>query len=151
MMTDLSIHTITTDGPLYEQSKTLRNAMLRKPLGLVLSSEELTLDPSREHLVAVIEGAVVGSVSLYMETPTRLRVKQMAVDPDRQGLGIGGKLMQAAEARGRELGAHEVLLHARCTALNFYDKQGYATQGDEFEEMGIAHRIMVKRMVKSLV
>lgn len=150
LMTDITICAVTTADPLYGQAVALRNAVLRHPLGLVLTPEELALDAEREHIVAVIDGAVVGSVSLYLETPPQLRVKQMAVDPLRQGLGIGAKLMQAAETRGRELGAHTVMLHARCTALPFYAKQDYRVEGNEFVEMGIPHRIMVKRMVKSL-
>ncbi len=146
----MEIQHIDCAHPHYEGAKALRNDVLRKPLGLVLSAQELALDPDREHIVAVLDNKVVGSVSLYMETPIRLRVKQMAVDPNQQGLGIGAKLLQAAEARGRELGALEVMLHARCTALNFYEKQEYETQGDEFTEQGIPHRIMVKRMIKTL-
>lgn len=149
-MMDLRIERIESSGFLYEQAKGLRNEVLRKPLGLILSPEELLLDADREHLVAVAGEWVVGSVSLYMQEPGLLRIKQMAVDPAQQGLGIGAKLMDAAEARGRELGAERVTLNARCTALKFYDRQGYSAQGDEFLEQGIPHRIMVKRMTKSL-
>jgi len=146
----MKIQQIDCQSPLYEGAKALRNAVLRAPLGLVLSAEELALDPDREHLVAVVDGTVVGSVSFYLQEPTLLRVKQMAVDPAQQGAGIGAKLMQAAEARGRALGAERVTLNARCAALSFYSKQGYSVEGDEFMEQGIPHRIMVKRMAKSL-
>ena len=144
------ISPITTTDPLYAQATELRNAVLRRPLGLELTQEELAEDAGREHLVAVKGNKVIGSVSYYLQTPTQLRVKQMAVDPAEQGLGIGAALMEAAESRGRALGAQEVMLHARCTALRFYGKLEYATEGEEFLEKGIAHRIMVKRMVKSL-
>lgn len=147
----MKIQRIDCEHPLYEQAKGLRNEVLRKPLGLRLSPEELALDAEREHIVAVgDEGRVVGSVSLYMQEPTVLRIKQMVVDPSQQCSGIGAKLMEAAEARGRELGTEDVILNARCTALRFYDKQGYAAEGDEFMEKGIPHRVMVKRMTKSL-
>ena len=141
---------INTVSPLYMEAVALRDAVLRRPLGLTLTSEELVLDHEREHVVAVLDGSVVGTVSLYMEAPTVLRIKQMAVDPAQQGWGIGGKLMQAAEARGRVMGAQSILLHARCTAQDFYDRQGYAVHGEAFAEQGIPHVVMVKRMVKSL-
>lgn len=137
--------------PVYHAAVSLRDSVLRAPLGMEFTAQELALDTGREHLVAVDGDKVVGSVSFYLETRERLRVKQMAVDPAYQGRGIGAQLMQAAEARGREMGAQEVMLHARCTALEFYDRQGYAAQGAAFEELGISHRIMVKRMVKPLV
>lgn len=135
----------------YADAVALRNKVLRHPLGLVLTDAELAQDAAREHRVAVDdEGKVVGSVSYYLQEPTVLRVKQMAVDPAQQGKGIGDKLMRAAEQHGREIGALEVMLHARCTALGFYESREYVTQGDAFMEQGIPHRIMVKRMVKSL-
>lgn len=146
----MQLHRIDTENPFYAQAKDLRNEVLRKPLGLMLTPEELALDVAREHIVAVSNEHVVGTVSLYLEEPTLLRIKQMAVDSGQQGKGIGVHLMQAAEARGRELGAQSVLLHARCTAQNFYDKQGYVVQGAEFAEQGIPHVVMVKRMQKSL-
>lgn len=146
----MDIIRIDASNHLYNAAKELRNAVLRHPLGLVLTPQELALDSEREHLVATLNGKVVGTVSLYMEEPTVLRIKQMAVDPTQQGLGIGAKLMQAAEARGRELGAQSIMLHARCTAQAFYDKQDYFVEGKEFAEQGIPHVIMVKRMLKSL-
>ena len=150
MMNGLTIESCATGSIRYKQAVALRDAVLRRPLGLSLTPEELALDNGREHLVAVHDGNVVGTVSLYLETPTILRIKQMAVDPAKQGLGIGAELMQAAEARGRALGAQSMLLHARCTAQPFYDRQGYIVHGEEFAEQGIPHVIMVKRMVKSL-
>lgn len=135
---------IDTNHPLYEPAKELRNAILRRPLGLTLTPEELVLDGAREHYVAVVNGEVVGSISCYLQTPTVLRIKQMAVDPAMQGKGIGAKLMQQAEQHGHALGAQQALLHARCSAQGFYEKRGYGTQGERFMEQGIPHIAMVK-------
>lgn len=135
---------IDTAHPLYEAAKELRNAILRRPLGLTLTAEELALDPAREHYVAVVEGKVVGSISCYLQTPTVLRIKQMAVHPAMQGNGIGAKLMQQVEQHGHASGAQHALLHARCSAQGFYEKLGYGTQGDPFMEQGIPHVAMAK-------
>lgn len=145
----MKIQQIASQGPLYEACKTLRNAVLRHPLGLVLTPQELALDAERDHLVAVLDGAVVGTVSFYLETPTRLRIKQMAVDPSHQGHGIGAQLMQAVQACAHELGATALVLHARSSAISFYEKQQFVVQGAEFLEQGIAHRVMTKQRVPS--
>ena len=147
----MQLHRIDTASPFYAQAKKLRNEVLRKPLGLMLTPEELALDVAREHIVAVGNGRVIGSVSLYLQEPTLLRIKQMAVDPAQQGHGLGAALMQSAEARGRELGAESALLHARRTVEKFYTKLGYAMQGDEFAEQGIAHIAMIKLLRSSPV
>jgi predicted GNAT family N-acyltransferase len=37
-------------------------------------------------------------------------------------------------------------LHARLTAIGFYEKSGYVVSGGEFLEVGIPHVKMVKRI-----
>lgn len=49
---------------LYDGCVALREEVLRAPLGLPLSPDELADDAVREHFCAVADGNVVGSVSL---------------------------------------------------------------------------------------
>ncbi|MEE4659154.1 MAG: GNAT family N-acetyltransferase [Halieaceae bacterium] len=46
------------------------------------------------------------------------------VDPDRQGRGIGSRLLNACVARARELGLDGVLIKAQADAEPFFEKQG---------------------------
>jgi predicted GNAT family N-acyltransferase len=39
-------------------------------------------------------------------------------------------------------------LHARANAVNFYAKYAYRIVGDEFEEVGIPHFKMIKRLMQ---
>ena len=48
-------------------------------------------------------------------------------------------LVQAARQRGDT----EVMLHAQCSAENFYLREGFVRRGEEFFEVGIAHQEMV--------
>jgi hypothetical protein len=64
---------------LYVQALRLREAILRKPLGLTVTHEELFDDAMRQHFCAVSYGAVVGTVSLRPRDETTLHLKQMAV------------------------------------------------------------------------
>jgi predicted GNAT family N-acyltransferase len=36
------------------------------------------------------------------------------------------------------------MMHARTTAVGFYEKLGYKRMGDEFEEVTISHYVMEK-------
>ena len=76
----------------------IREAILRKPLGLTLSQKELADDVRRRHFCAVMNGTVVGSVSLEALGPHTLQLKQMAVADSQQGEGIGSRLLAFAEA-----------------------------------------------------
>ena len=58
----------------------LREATLRKPLGLTLSAEELSDDAHRRHFCAVVNGSVIGSVSFKRLGAHTLQLKQMAVE-----------------------------------------------------------------------
>jgi predicted GNAT family N-acyltransferase len=75
-----------------------------------------------------------------------VKMRQVAVDPHTQGTGVGRILVEASEAKARELGYAEIELNARETAVPFYLKLGYEVVGETFGEVGLPH----KKMRKSL-
>jgi predicted GNAT family N-acyltransferase len=54
--------------------------------------------------------------------------------------------MAAVEDRARERGFDAVTLHAQSHVESWYRTQGYETLGDPFEEAGIEHVAMRKRV-----
>jgi GNAT superfamily N-acetyltransferase len=70
----------------------------------------------------------------------------MAVPNNMQGKGIGRALMIFAENIARDLGYRKLCMHARKTAVGFYQKLGYSITGDEFTEVTIPHYIMEKTL-----
>ena len=97
----------------------MREAILRRPLGLTISAEELADDETRQHFCALSLGRVVGSVSLKPLGEALLQLKQMAVAEDRQRRGIGRQLLAHAEgwARGDGLPPHGAQRQARRRGL----------------------------------
>jgi len=73
-----------------------------------------------------------------------VQLRQMAVIAGLQGKGIGKVLMQFAENISRDLGYKKIIMHARKTAIGFYEKLGYTTTGKEFLEVTIPHFAMEK-------
>jgi GNAT superfamily N-acetyltransferase len=131
---------------LYAEALRLREAILRKPLGLTMSEDELADDASRKHFCAVADGVVVGSVSFKPLGPHTLQLKQMAVAEDRQREAIGARLLALAEAWARREGFGLIILNARIGAEGFYARHGYALEGEIFEENTIPHIRMTKRV-----
>lgn len=128
----------------YQQMVHLRNEILRRPLGLQFTPEELEQEKEEILIGAFEEEKMLGCCMLIMEAPNSVRLRQMAVLNNLQGKGIGRALMQFAENIARDRGFHKITMHARKTAIGFYEKLGYRTSGQEFEEVTIPHYIMEK-------
>lgn len=97
-----------------------------------------------ECTVAVADGRLVGTLSLHppdrdLDHPHPHYARedvaifhQFGVLPDLQGQGIGGRLLDRAEARARELGAAEIACDTAVPANHlrrFYEKRGYRVVG----------------------
>jgi peroxiredoxin Q/BCP len=131
---------------LYQQALTLREAILRAPLGLRLSEEELADDARRRHFCATMQGAVVGSVSLKPLDKETLQLRQMAVVQDRRREGIGARLLARAEDWASAEGYRRIVLNARLGAEGFYARYGYLAEGEPFDENTVPHIRMTKRL-----
>jgi predicted GNAT family N-acyltransferase len=71
----------------------------------------------------------------------------MAVDQKMQRNGVGAAIMFFAENLAKDSGGSEMMMHARKTAVGFYEKLGYAVVGEEFSEVGIPHLEMRKKLI----
>jgi ribosomal protein S18 acetylase RimI-like enzyme len=130
----------------YQQMVHLRNEILRRPLGLQFTPEELEKEKEEILIGAFEEEKMLGCCMLIMESPNSVRLRQMAVLNNLQGKGIGRALMQFAENIARDRGFQKITMHARKTAVGFYEKLGYRITGQEFEEVTIPHYIMEKML-----
>ena len=130
----------------YQQMVQLRNDILRKPLGLKFTPEELEKEKEEILIGAFEEDKMLGCCMLIKMDPGCVRLRQMAVLNNLQGKGIGRALMQFAENTARDLGYQRITMHARKTAAGFYQKQGYHVSGEEFEEVTIPHYVMEKML-----
>jgi ribosomal protein S18 acetylase RimI-like enzyme len=77
----------------------------------------------------------------------KIRLRQMAVHDSVQGKGIGASIMSFAENIAKDKGYKYMVMHARDTAIGFYEKFGYKVKSDEFEEVGLSHHIMEKELI----
>jgi predicted GNAT family N-acyltransferase len=63
----------------------------------------------------------------------------MAVRKSARGSGVGGELLQALMVQAKARGDLLVALSAQTHAAPFYQRHGFAIEGEEFYEAGIAH------------
>jgi predicted GNAT family N-acyltransferase len=130
----------------YEQMVKLRLDIMRKPLGLSFTEEELSKEKEDILIGAFEDDEIIGCCLLTKLDQHCTRLRQMAVQKNRQGLGIGESMMQFAENIARDRGFRRIMMHARETAIGFYERYGYKTKGDEFIEVNIPHRVMEKKL-----
>lgn len=131
-------------SPEYEKAVALRFRILREPLGLTFTPEQLAAECQDIHLAAFEGEAVIGNLILTRVSDEKVHMRQVAVDSDRQGQGVGRALVTASEAVARREGYRIITLHARETARPFYERLGYVAEGPIFEEVTLPHRHMEK-------
>ena len=130
----------------YQQMVQLRDDILRKPLGLHFTPEELESEKQNLMMGAFEDDSMLGCCMLVEEEPYTVRLRQMAVINDLQGKGVGTALMNFAENLARDRGYKKITMHARKNAVGFYEKLGYKKVGKEFEEITIPHYVMEKQL-----
>lgn len=129
----------------YQQMLDLRNEILRAPLGMLLTDEDINKDKDSILIGAFEEEKMLGCCML-VKNSDKILLRQMAVKNDLQGKGIGRALLNFAEALARDIGYDEIWMYARKNAVGFYEKLGYSTSGEEFINLTIPHVIMRKRI-----
>ncbi len=130
----------------YRQMVELRNEILRKPLGLSFKKEELEREKEDILIGAFEEDKMLGCCLLTRVDKNSVRLRQMAVQNNLQGKGIGATMLNYAENVARDAGYKTMVMHARKTAVGFYEKLDYKVTSDEFEEITIPHFIMEKKL-----
>jgi ribosomal protein S18 acetylase RimI-like enzyme len=141
----MALKIIDHDSAEYHEMVSLRDHILRKPLGLSFTKEELEKEKDHLLIAAYDDEQIMGCCMLVEEGKT-VRLRQMAVLNDLQGKGIGRALMDFAENLSRDRGYRKITMHARKDAVGFYQKLGYVLIGEEFRELNIPHYKMEKKL-----
>jgi ribosomal protein S18 acetylase RimI-like enzyme len=142
----MALKIIDHGSPEYRQMVKLRDDILRRPLGLTFTQEELENEKDNMLIAAFEDDRILGCCMLLEEEPTIVRLRQMAVLNDLQGKGIGRALMNFAENLARDRGYRTIRMHARLNAVGFYEKVGYRSKGQQFTEVTIPHYVMEKSL-----
>jgi predicted GNAT family N-acyltransferase len=142
----MALKIIDHGSPEYRQMVQLRDDVLRKPLGMYFTEDELETEKDNLLMAAYEDDHLLGCCMLVEEDNQTVRLRQMAVLNDLQGKGIGSALMNFAENLARDRGYKRITMHARKNALGFYEKMGYKQVGEEFEEITIPHYVMEKQL-----
>ncbi len=130
----------------YQQMVALRMEILRKPLGLGFTEEELAKEKEDILIGAFEEEKILACCLLTKVDNATIKLRQMAVQNNLQGKGIGASIMSFAETVARDRGYKKLMMHARDSAIGFYEKFDFNVRGNEFIEVNVPHHVMEKRL-----
>lgn len=122
----------------------LRDAVLRKPLGMNIYNDALEKEKDDVHVGAFVDGKLTGVLILTKLNFTGIKMRQFAVDEHFRRQKIGTQLVAFAEDFCKSFGFEKITLNSRKSAIGFYQKLGYRIVSDEFIEVGIPHYRMEK-------
>jgi predicted GNAT family N-acyltransferase len=128
------------------QSIGLRYEILRRPLGLFFTPQELAEEHDQWHIGVTDGDRVLAVLLLKILDGKTAKMRQVAVAESLQGKGIGKEMVRFSESLCRQNQINHIELHARKTAVPFYLSLGYQTEGEIFEEVGIPHVKMSNKL-----
>ena len=113
-------------------------------------SEELDdlddLDAVAVHCVAYDDAGAPVAAGRLLVADGYAKIGRMAVLASHRGTGLGAAVLDALEREGVARGIRCFKLSAQLHARGFYDRRGYTAIGDVYDEVGIPHIAMEKRL-----
>ena len=74
------------------------------------------------------------------------KIGRVAVLKEARGRGLGLVLMRAVLEEARRQGFTEAVLDSQTYAIPFYERLGFVAEGEEFDDAGIPHSLMRRRL-----
>jgi len=140
----MALKIIDYGTPEYQQMVKMRDDILRKPLGLSFTSDELVGEKNNILIAAYEDDEMLGCCMIVELSDSKAQLRQMAVLNTLQGKGIGRALILFSENIARDHGYKKMCMHARKNTVSFFEKMGYNVSSEEFIKLTIPHFEMEK-------
>ncbi|WP_396586947.1 GNAT family N-acetyltransferase [Bermanella sp. R86510] len=140
----MKVEQILYGSRMYQQTLKLRERVLRIPLGLKLSAQDIENEDKQRHFVVLDDEELMACVVYKFNSSTEAILRQFAVDERFQGQGVGHYLLDESEHQLADEGIASITMSARKTAVGFYERHGYTCKGDFYIQHGIEHITMSK-------
>ncbi|MDE3094419.1 MAG: GNAT family N-acetyltransferase [Chloroflexota bacterium] len=123
----------------------VRIAVFCDEQGIAREDELDALDADAVHVAGYLGPAPVAAGRLVL-AEGRAKVGRMAVLREHRGRGYGAAILAALEREAAARGIRDISLSAQLHAAGFYERAGYRRIGDVYDEVGIPHVAMEKRL-----
>ena len=128
-------------------ARAVRTAVFIEEQRIPAAMEWDAADARGVHAVALNRfGHALATGRLLAGAPHTARIGRMATLQAVRGSGIARSVLEALLAAARQRGDVEAVLHAQLSAQPFYTRAGFVPRGPVFDEAGIAHVEMARRL-----
>ena len=125
----------------------LRYRVLREPWNQPIGSERNEGDASEQHFALYSDLNLIAVGRLDQCEEKKRQIRFMAVEKSAQGSGYGKMLMIEMEKYCSNHKVNEIILHARESAIPFYEKLSYQLHEPSYKLFGeIQHYLMSKKL-----
>jgi predicted GNAT family N-acyltransferase len=123
----------------------LREKILREPLGTAFTDEELEEEKNHIQIAGFLDNELVATAVLVPEGE-EMKMQRVVVAENLRSKNIGSQMMAFCEKVATDRNVKVMYCHARDSAVSFYSKNLYEKEGDYFDEDGIPHLKMKKKV-----
>ena len=142
-MNNVFFKIISHGTPEYQSVVVLREDILLKPLGLSFSIDVLKKEKGHIHIAGFKGNEIIATIALAPKGE-ECKMKRVVVKTDMQYSGLGSKMIVFFEKYAKARGFKSIYCHARDSAVQFYLKHNYVTEGNYFYIDTIKHLLMRK-------
>lgn len=149
MNPDYKLEVFNWDDPRAVHARRIRFEVFVGEQGVPAELELDDIDSGAWHVLAYDSaGTACGTGRLFADgdDPTGCHIGRMAVLSACRGTGCGAALMAKLLEVGRQQGFAQVVLSAQVHAVPFYEKLGFATEGSVYDDAGIPHKKMRRKL-----
>ena len=109
--------------------------------GVPLEEELDAYDAVASHYVVEVRGAIIGTARLVDLGDGVGKIGRVAILKEHRNRGLGSELIRLLIDEGFA-GCHTLVLDSQLSAIPFYERFGFWSEGDIFLDAGIEHRRM---------
>lgn len=136
---------ITYKSQEWTNAVRLREKILREPLESRFTDKELEEEKDHIQIAGFLDNELIATAVLVPEGE-KMKMQRVAVLENLRSNNIGSKMMAFCEKLAVDRNFKIMYCHARDSAVNFYSKNHYEKEGDYFDEDGIPHLKMRKKL-----
>ncbi|MBE9031190.1 GNAT family N-acetyltransferase [filamentous cyanobacterium LEGE 11480] len=142
MQKDLTIELVNFNAEV----QAIRVAVFQQEQGVAAALEFDGQDAQMVHLLACWQGQPVGTARILYCDATTAKLQRVAVVSAYRSRGIGQAMMQFALEHLQQQGVNLIKIHAQQLVVPFYENLGFTITSDRFQEAGIPHVKMQRRL-----